>query len=120
MAFVTGPEVVAMLPIDTGVTPAEAQRIVDDAVGRLRESARGPLEAGAEEVVGDYAFPKALKRHYLKGEGALEFPALDKELGQVEARMKEYAELMALPERLREQRRAGLPIFPSDRKRYGV
>ena len=103
---------VAMLPGETSVTPAEAQRFVDSAVSRLKEGngSVSPEDGRATDLVEEFAFAKALKRHYLKGEGDIEVPAADSEIERVEKAIADYVAELSLPPHLAAQKRAGVEI----------
>ncbi len=93
MAFITGTDLVALLPANTALTSAEAQRFIDAAVMRLAEShdpAALPENAVTRELVEEMAYAKALKRHYIKGEAEIDTEPLDDEIERVEKRFDAY------------------------------
>ena len=87
-------EVRGMLPDDTAVAEADVSRFLDSAVGRLAANHGGALPVTEEtrDLAERLAFARALKLHYLKGEGYLDTPGVDKEIDRVEAAFALYDE----------------------------
>lgn len=93
MAFPTGGEIVTMLPGNTAVTTAEAQRYVDGAVAKLATNHAPnalPDNATTADLVGQMAYARALKLHFLKGEGAIEVPAAESEIKRADEAFAAY------------------------------
>ena len=92
VTFPIGSEIISMLPGNTSVTSSEAQRFVDAAISRLARNHAGTLPETDEttSLVGEMAYARALKLHFLKGEGAIEVPAAEKELDRADTAFSRY------------------------------
>lgn len=94
MAFVAGDELLELLPSNTAVTEEVAQEFIDAAIARLDEihfPDGAPENAITRDLVMQLSFARALKRHYLKGEGQLEVPAAEEDIVRAEAAFAAYA-----------------------------
>lgn len=91
--FIVPEELIDLLPDGTSVTPLEAERFIAAAKARLGEShapAQIPENGVTEDLVEQMAYARAIERHYLKGEGAIEVPAAKDAIQRAEAAFLAY------------------------------
>lgn len=93
MAFILGIELLDTLPRGTSVSESEAQGFIDASVARLSEShapSSVPENALTRDLIEQMAYARAMERHYLKGEGAIEVPAAKDAIQRAEAAFLAY------------------------------
>ncbi len=91
--FISGSDLINLLPQNTAVTTSEANRYIDAAIARIAESHApdaAPINSVTGELVEELAYAKALKRHYVKGEAEIDTEPLDKDIERVEKRLDAY------------------------------